>query len=400
MMHGEITFDRFIRWVLTAAVVVAVIYVVGYLSGVLLPFFIAWLLAYLLYPGVKFVQYRLHVPGRVLSIIVTVLFVAAVIGMVVWLIIPPMFEQFGKLGDLIGDYVRDKAHTDNISVSVREWLINNRDEIERFFRREDVLNALQQALPELYHVLGYTATIVVSITGVLMSLMYLFFILLDYEYLTDNWIRIFPKRNRPFWKELMSDVEREMNNYIRGQALVALCMGILFCIGFTILDFPMAIGLGIMIGIMDLVPYLHTFALIPTAFLALLKAADTGQDFWMIFLPAVALFVIIQLITEMVLNPRILGKAMRMNPAILLLSLSVWGALLGFVGLIIALPMTTILIAYYQRYVTRDSVSESGNAAAATAVPAPTVATDNAAEQRSADGEQKPGKKKSEKTES
>ena len=399
-MHGEITFDRFIRWVLTAAVVVAVIYVVGYLSGVLLPFFIAWLLAYLLYPGVKFVQYRLHVPGRVLSIIVTVLFVAAVIGMVVWLIIPPMFEQFGKLGDLIGDYVRDKAHTDNISVSVREWLINNRDEIERFFRREDVLNALQQALPELYHVLGYTATIVVSITGVLMSLMYLFFILLDYEYLTDNWIRIFPKRNRPFWKELMSDVEREMNNYIRGQALVALCMGILFCIGFTILDFPMAIGLGIMIGIMDLVPYLHTFALIPTAFLALLKAADTGQDFWMIFLPAVALFVIIQLITEMVLNPRILGKAMRMNPAILLLSLSVWGALLGFVGLIIALPMTTILIAYYQRYVTRDSVSESGNAAAATAVPAPTVATDNAAEQRSADGEQKPGKKKSEKTES
>ena len=399
-MHGEITFDRFIRWVLTAAVVVAVIYVVGYLSGVLLPFFIAWLLAYLLYPGVKFVQYRLHVPGRVLSIIVTVLFVAAVIGMVVWLIIPPMFEQFGKLGDLIGDYVRDKAHTDNISVSVREWLINNRDEIERFFRREDVLNALQQALPELYHVLGYTATIVVSITGVLMSLMYLFFILLDYEYLTDNWIRIFPKRNRPFWKELMSDVEREMNNYIRGQALVALCMGILFCIGFTILDFPMAIGLGIMIGIMDLVPYLHTFALIPTAFLALLKAADTGQDFWMIFLPAVALFVIIQLITEMVLNPRILGKAMRMNPAILLLSLSVWGALLGFVGLIIALPMTTILIAYYQRYVTRDSVSESGNAAAPTAVPAPAVATDNAAEQRSADGEQKPGKKKSEKTES
>lgn len=399
-MHGEITFDRFIRWVFTAAVIVAVIYVVGYLSGVLLPFFIAWLLAYLLYPGVKFVQYRLHVPGRVLSIIVTVLFVAAVIGMVVWLIIPPMFEQFGKLGDLIGDYVRDKAHTDNISVSVREWLINNREEIERFFRREDVLNALQQALPELYHVLGYTATIVVSITGVLMSLMYLFFILLDYEYLTDNWIRIFPKRHRPFWKELMGDVEREMNNYIRGQALVALCMGILFCIGFTILDFPMAIGLGIMIGIMDLVPYLHTFALIPTAFLALLKAADTGQDFWMIFLPAVALFVIIQLITEMVLNPRILGKAMRMNPAILLLSLSVWGALLGFVGLIIALPMTTILIAYYQRYVTRDSISESDDAVAATAVPAPTVATDNAAEQRSADGEQKPGEKKSEKTES
>lgn len=339
---------------LTATVVIAVIYVMGYLSGVLLPFFVAWLMAYLLYPLVKFVQYRMHVPTRALSIIVSVLFVAAVIGLVIWLIIPPMFEQFGKLGDLVGDYVRNKAHTDNVSASMRDYLQNNREEIERFFRRDDVMEAMRGALPKLFHMLGYTATIIVSITGALMSLMYLFFILLDYEYLTDNWIRIFPKKSRPFWQELMQDVTRELNNYIRGQALVALCMGILFCIGFTILDFPMAIGLGILIGIMDLVPYLHTFALIPTAFLALLKAADTGQDFWLIFLPAVALFIIIQLITEMILNPRILGKAMRLNPAILLLSLSVWGALLGFVGLIIALPLTTILIAYYQRYVTRD----------------------------------------------
>ena len=50
-----------------------------------------------------------------------------------------------------------------------------------------------------------------------------------------------------------------------------------------------------------------------------------------------------------------MGKAMRLNPAILLLSLSVWGALLGFIGLIIALPATTLLIAYYQRYITREN---------------------------------------------
>ncbi len=117
----------------------------------------------------------------------------------------------------------------------------------------------------------------------MITLLYMFFILLDYETLTANWVRIFPKKNRPFWQELMKDVERELNNYIRGQGMVALCMGIMFCIGFTIIGFPMAIGLGILIGIMDLVPYLHTFALIPTAFLAMLKAADTGQNFWVVF---------------------------------------------------------------------------------------------------------------------
>ena len=154
-------------------------------------------------------------------------------------------------------------------------------------------------------------------------------LLLDYEALTTKWIKIFPQKVRPFWQELMGDVERELNNYIRGQSLVSLCMGIMFCIGFTIIDFPMAIGLGIMIGIMNLVPYLHTFALIPTVFLALLKAADTGQNFWIILAGAVAVFCIVQIISDMVVTPKIMGKAMGLNPAILLLSLSVWGTLLA-----------------------------------------------------------------------
>ena len=182
----------------------------------------------------------------------------------------------------------------------------------------------------------------------------MFFILLDYEFLTKNWIRIFPKKVRPFWLDLAKDVERELNNYIRGQGGVAFCMGIMFCIGFTIIDFPMAIGLGILIGIMDLIPYLHTFALIPTAFLAMLKAANTGQSFWLVFGMAFAVFAIVQIISDMIVTPKIMGKAMGLNPAILLLSLSVWGAVLGFIGLIIALPLTTLIIAYWKRYVTKE----------------------------------------------
>ena len=156
----------------------------------------------------------------------------------------------------------------------------------------------------------------------------------------------------------MNGVERELNNYIRGQGLVALIMGVLFCIGFTIIDFPMAIGLGIMIGIMDLVPYLHTLALIPTVLLALLKSADTGQNFWFILATALAVFIVVQLICDLIVTPKIMGKAMRLNPAILLLSLSVWGALLGFIGLIIALPLTTLLITYYQQYVTKEKEND------------------------------------------
>ena len=353
MTNETITFDRFIRWAGIALLVLAVYFLIRSLSSVLLPFFIAWFFAYLLYPMVKFADYKLHLP-RALSIILTLIVVIAVISGIVYLIIPPMIEQFEKLGNLATDYIQKSAHITSIPAAVTEWINENQNEIEEFFKSRDFTDGLKAVMPRLFNFLGQTYSVIVSIVASFITLLYMFFILLDYEYLTDNWIKIFPKKSRPFWEELMVDVERELNNYIRGQGLVALCMGVLFCIGFTIIDFPMAIGLGIMIGIMDLVPYLHTFALIPTVLLALLKSADTGQNFWIILIMALAVFLIVQLICDMIVTPKVMGKAMGLNPAILLLSLSVWGALLGFIGLIIALPLTTLLIAYYQRYVTKE----------------------------------------------
>lgn len=360
MFEQKITFDRFIRWALIALLVFGVLYAINYLSTVLLPFFVAWFIAYLLYPIVKFVQYRLHVPTRALSIIVTLIFVIAIVAGVVWLIIPPMVEQFSKLGTLMTAYIHKTAHITSIPETIQQWINDNGKEIQKIVQSEDFANGIREALPQVFKFIGQGYSIIVSIVGSLITLLYMFFILLDYEFLTENWIRIFPKKARPFWHSLMNDVEKALNSYIRGQGLVALSMGILFCIGFTIIDFPMAIGLGILIGIMDMVPYLHTFALIPTVFLALLKAVDTGQNFWIILISAVAVFIIVQIIIDMIITPKIMGKAMGLNPAILLLSLSIWGALLGFIGLIIALPLTTLLIAYYKRYVTKED--DDGNA--------------------------------------
>lgn len=354
MLEKTITFDKFVRGMLTALLIAALLYVTNYLSSVLLPFFIAWLLAYLLYPIVSFVQYKLHVPSRVLSIFVTLIFIGMVIGGVLYLIIPPMIEQFYKCGELVTRYLHETTHIVNFPEAIQRWVNENNDAIHKFFTGKDFANTVKQTMPKLFELISQTANIIISVIASFITLLYLFFILLDYEKLSSGFIKIFPKKNRPFWHELIDDVEYELNSYIRGQSLVALCIGILFCIGFTIIGFPMAIGLGILIGLLSLVPYMHGLAFIPMLFLSLLKAADTGQNFWIIFGSAVGVFVVVQLITDMLLTPHIMGKAMGLNPAMLLLSLSVWGALLGFIGLIIALPLTTLLIAYYQRYVTKE----------------------------------------------
>lgn len=353
-MGKEITFDKFIRWAGVTLIVLAVLYMTNYLSSVLLPFFIAWFFAYLLYPVVKFIENKLHIRIRALSILIAMGTAIAVIGGVLWLIIPPMIDQFDKLDEVLTRWLYQTTHTNNLTALIKDWLQANQEQIELFLKSKDFSDAIKTTMPKVFSVVSQTATVLMSIVASMITLLYMFFILLDYETLTANWVRIFPKKNRPFWSALMKDVERELNNYIRGQGLVALCMGIMFCIGFTIIGFPMAIGLGILIGIMDLVPYLHTFALIPTAFLAMLKAADTGQNFWLVFGLAVLVFCVVQVITDMVVTPKIMGKAMGLNPAILLLSLSVWGALLGFLGLIVALPLTTLIIAYWQRYVTKE----------------------------------------------
>ena len=359
MIEGPITFDRLVRWALVVGGVVIALWVVKSLSAVLLPFVVAWLFAYLLYPLVKFIQYRMKVKVRAVSIIIAMLLVVAVLTGVIWLIIPPMVEQFGAFTSLASQYLHSATHIKNFPDAIQWWMSENSAEIEKFLKSENFTNALKEAAPKLFSFVGETMSILISIVASAITLLYMFFILLDYEYLSEKWITVFPKSVRPFWKELAGDVETALNNYIRGQGLVATIMGILFCIGFSIIGLPMAIGLGILIGIMDMVPYLHTLALIPAAFLAAMKAAETGQSYWVVLGMVVAVFCIVQLIIESIVIPKIMGKKMGLNPAVLLLSLSIWGALMGFIGLIIALPATTIIIAYWKKYVTKDALPDT-----------------------------------------
>jgi Predicted permease len=109
--------------------------------------------------------------------------------------------------------------------------------------------------------------------------------------------------------------------------------------------------MGLLIGLLTMVPYLKSLALIPALSLGLLQSVETGQSLGSILLGIAIVFVVIQLLEDLFLTPRIMGKVTGLNPAVILLSLSVWGSLMGMVGLIIALPITTLIISYYKRFV-------------------------------------------------
>ena len=93
-----------------------------------------------------------------------------------------------------------------------------------------------------------------------------------------------------------------------------------------------------------MVPYMIYLTIIPVTLMCLFKSMESGTDFWLIWTECIALYVVVECIADLILTPRIMGKALGLNPALVLLSLSVWGSLLGLLGMFIALPATTILL--------------------------------------------------------
>ena len=351
MEQKKITFDSFIRGMMAAVIVVGVIMLLNHLSGVLLPFFLAWLISYLLFPLVKFFQYRCHLKYRIVGILLSMLVVGGVLTGIFMLMIPPMIEETTRVKDLLVAYISKDAFMSNIPNMIEEFIHNNvsRDDIKALITQEGFIDSVKQALPKIWETIAKSIDILSSFFTLTMVVLYTLFILLDYEEFSEGWVLMLPQRYRRIAAQVVGDVQDGMNKYFRGQGLVAFCVGVLFSIGFLIIDFPMAIGLGMFIGLLNMVPYLQLVGFVPTILLSVVKAADTGQNFWVILLSAVIVFAVIQIIQDTILTPKIMGKVMGLNSAIILLSLSIWGALLGILGMVIALPMTTLLLNYYQR---------------------------------------------------
>lgn len=362
MERKKITFDSFIRGVIIGAIIIGILMLLERLSGVLLPFFIAWLMAYLIYPLVTFFQYKLRLKNRVASIFCALLSIVLIGVAAFFLLVPPMIEEFGRVKDLLIEYFSSTNTDGNVPKSLSDFLRENIDTrlLIQIFNEKDLLAALKETLPGVWTILSESVNLLFSVFTFFIILLYIVFILLDYESISEGWPYLVPVKYRKFVTDLLNDVKNGMNRYFRGQAFVALCVGILFCIGFLIIDFPMAIGLGLFIGALNLVPYLQIIGFIPTIILAILKAADTGGNFWLILAAALAVFVVVQIIQDGFIVPRVMGKITGLNPAIILLSLSVWGSLMGMLGMIIALPLTTLMLSYYQRFIiNREKISRA-----------------------------------------
>ena len=356
LFNKPFTFDRVMRIVFGIALISGLVYLVTLLRDALLPFLIAWLLAYMMQPFVKFFQYKLRLRSRILSIMALFVSMVLIITLLVVMVVPSITEEADKTIELLRTHDPGEGHIPFIPQAWLDYLEANVDftQLMDYLNKENLLKATKQIAPQVWSFLSNTFSVLLSVTMVFLIMLYFIFILLDYEKIANGWPQLIPGKYRPFVEGLVEDVECNMTRYFRGQALIAFCVGVLLAVGFKIIDFPLAVTLGLFIGVLNLIPYMQTIGIIPMLILALLRSAETGENFWIIFGLALLVLGIVQMIQDLFLTPRIMGKAMGLNPAIILLALSIWGTLLGFIGLIIALPLTTLCLSYYKRFILQD----------------------------------------------
>jgi predicted PurR-regulated permease PerM len=351
------TFDRVTRVVLVVLCIVGGILLVDYLSGVLLPFLVACVFAYMLNPMVEFNCRMLRMKNRVLPTVLTLFEIAMVVTVAVYIVYPLIVSEVAELVEMMRQYNEINTNGKYLSESIHEFIRENVniEDISKYLTREQLMNVVTATANKTWSFVGSTLSVVFAVLGWLVVLLYLIFLLIDYPKIKNGFQKAIPPRFKNTVWQVMQDVGTVVERYFRGQSLIALVVGILYSIGFVVVGLPLGLVFGLFVGVLNLVPYLQVVSFPVALVLCLVDSITTGGNFWVMLLEVAIVYIVVQIIQDMFITPKIMGKQMGINPVFVFLSLSVWGVLLGFIGLIVALPLTALIISYYKRYVLQDT---------------------------------------------
>lgn len=356
------TFDRVIRIFFNVIIFCIVLYFLYLLHHVLLPFCVACLVAYLIEPWVKWNQRTLHLRNHTWAVVLTVLETALLCALMCIIIIPIVEREISQFSQLLNHYVNNGHYSiSKVQTNIYHFIHAHFD-MDKIIEQIEKLN-VSQAIEWIWSSLTSGLNKILGILGWLISFVYVIFILLDFEKYKRLLETYIPNRYKSPVQSVLHDTSWTMKKYFRNQALISVVVGICYAIGFSIVGIPMAVVIGLINIILFMIPYMVYISLIPVTVMCVFHAMQTGIDFWAIWFECLAVYAIVEIFSDLILTPRVMGKALGLNPAVILLSLSVWGTLLGLLGMLIALPATTILIKWTKIWLTgwRDKLNSADN---------------------------------------
>ena len=330
---------RAARWGIVSAVAAgAILLLLWLLKGALTPLAAAFVIAYLLDPLIDWFE-RHHVRRSFAIFLLLGLFGAGVLGFLLF-VIPRLVREMSALAERMPHYLER-------FVSEVIPQIEQRTGVDLPQTLEGVVAQLRGAeltlLGTLRDVLaGTLATLTGTVSlavGLLVIPILAYYLLVRFDDLVETMGRWVPPRHRPYVFERVRMIDRLVAGFLRGQVLVAATLGVLYAVGFAVIGIDLAIGVGMLAGVMALVPYLgNVVALGSAAILCILKFGIDGH-----LLAVIGWYVVVQNLEGFVLTPRIVGSSVGLHPAAVIVALLIGGDLFGFLGLLIAVPVAAVV---------------------------------------------------------
>lgn len=342
----EFVKDKRLNFIISMAIGLAILfYVLSKLKWLFIYFSIALILAYFFDPLYKYLINK-KAP-KVLAIIVVFGIIIALLILTIFFVIPSVINQLNVLYNEIPKFIN----------SYQTLILSLEPQLSRFIDPADVETLLKENLSELQkNVLSFSQTIIIYLSNIVSSITFgivivpliLFYLLRDMLIFKENLYTFISKEKKKEFKEILEEIDRIISGFIRGRIIVCFIVGTLIGIGLYFLNLKFALIIGIVSGIFNFVPYLGP---IVGVILALIFALGSP---WWVLLMIVVLFVLVNQIEAIFLNPNILGKELGLHPLTVILSMLICGLLLGILGVLVAVPLAAILKVLFFRYLIQE----------------------------------------------
>ncbi len=350
--HGT-RYAPFARWFLILLASAAGLWLLYQIRTIIALVAIAYLIAYIFDPVIDRLE-AWHIPRTVGILMIGLVIAGAIVG-VTLTVIPEMRRQTAQLiahapewGGRI--YEKIQPVLDELQISI------NRENLERYAQK--LLSYVQENIPRLAspiiqairNMFTGIANFIVGVFYVIIVPVMAFYFLRDYDRIREGFYRYVPPHWRPTVRSWLTDIDRVLGGFLRGQFLIAMILALLYATGLTLLDVPLGFLLGLISGLANMIPYMAAVVgVLPAMVLSLMSEGSLIKLIWIL-----ALYEAGQLLEGLILGPRITGHTTGLHPAVVIISIMIGGTLMGIWGILLAVPVAGILKVAFLRWFTRQ----------------------------------------------
>lgn len=334
-----------LRWALIIIFIAFGWIVLSYIAKVLAPVLAALGIAYLLGPVLDRLVGMTGLPRAVGAGILLVSFLAVLIGGIA--------AAMPAIADQVTDFAHDLPRLmTNLDLWLRDHFgVELPKDWKQYLTKENLQNTMQSGVVQQLATaaVGGVFTLIAVVAEFLLVPVFAFYFLVDWPNMLRRVNHMIPPRKRRAVREVLGEIDRVVAGWVRGQGIVTSILAVLYAIGFSIVGMPLSVPIGLLVGALTVIPFVGTF--VGAAIAGLVTIADGGSVETLGMVAAVILF--LHLLEAGVLTPKIVGHRVGLSETGALFAVVAGGKLLGFVGVVLAVPIAAtcaVLVRYAVRY--------------------------------------------------